>query len=291
MPTTLDYMGLNAPLGNTGFSQSDLFGMNYPLGNTGFTTGDMVTSGAFGGGGTPSWMSGLGSALGGILPMALSSIFGNDPSKEAMSYLEKIPGTVSPYYQPYIGAGTQGLQGLQDVMSQYTGLTKDPTAVMNKIGSQYTASPGYQWNLGQGLKAANQASAAGGMAGSPAEQAEMAKYAQGLASQDYGDYMNRALGLYGTGLQGMGGTSQFQSQLGYGASNELANTLANVLGSQAKLKYAGQVAQNQSNGGLFGGLGSMVSGLFGGGGGGSGGQGSGGGGFLSAIGSVLPFLL
>lgn len=220
-----------------------------------------------------------------------------DPSKKAMPYLEQIPGATAPYYSPYISRGQtafyqmsdeanklkQGLPELQkqygslagmgpEVQNQYLQLMKDPTAMMNQIGAGYQASPGYQYQVDQATNAANRAGAAGGMLGSPEEQAYLAKDVSGLANQDYYNYLNQALGQYGIGLQGstnlyglglkgeqglydtglglMGDVSKY----GYGASNEYANMLANNLASMANLQYAGSANQNTAKSGMYGGL-------------------------------------
>jgi hypothetical protein len=294
---------------------------------------------------------------------------GGNPADAGMPYLDKISGTVSPYYQPYIQGGQTGLDALiNKLMPQYQNMINNPTQMMGQIGNNYwggqqvnpyqmmgkmgdqyfggkhvdpnqlmeqfdtqyfgkdvrpedvskelgsrfQASPGYQYNVDQQTKAANQAAAAGGYVGSPAEQAALAKNVHGLADQDYNDYLNRemaqynaytganlgqyntnmtqglgqynnymnqGIGQYNTGLSGMGNTGQFLSQLGYTASNDLANTLATTLMNQAILAYAGQANQNQQGnqgGGMMGGMGSMF--------GGQGGQGGGMGGMMSMFG-------
>lgn len=176
------------------------------------------------------------------------SLFGNsDPSKGAMKYLNQIPGTVSPYYNPYIQAGQNQSQGLQD---QYSRLINNPSDVMNQIGGSYQQSPGFQFAVQQALQGSGNAAAAGGMAGSPQHEQQNQELATNLADQDYNQYMQNALGLYGQGLQG----SQGLYNTGYNASNTLANILANNMGSQASLKYAGGANQNMANMGMFGSL-------------------------------------
>jgi hypothetical protein len=157
-----------------------------------------------------------------------------------MPYLEKIPGAIQPYYQPYMDAGTKALGTLQD---QYDMLLNDPTIMMNKIGASYTASPGYQYNVDQATNAANNSAAAGGYVGSPAEQENLAKQISGIASQDYNTYMNQALGQYGIGLQG----TQGLNQMGYNANTGYANELADVYNSEANLSYAGTQGENANN--------------------------------------------
>ena len=178
------------------------------------------------------------------------SIFGSggsDPSKKAMPYLQQVPGTVSPYYQPYINSGGQALNTLQ---GQYSNLINNPGGTMNQIGSSYQQSPGYQFSLQQALYGANNASAAGGMAGSPQGVQNDETLATNLANQDYYNYLNHALGLYGAGLEG----EQGLNQMGYHASDALAKELSRNLYSEAGLSYAGQASKNASSQGLLGGL-------------------------------------
>jgi|HubBroStandDraft_1064217.scaffolds.fasta_scaffold00305_38 hypothetical protein len=186
--------------------------------------------------------------------------FGNEnPAEAAQPYLEKIPGTIKPYYQPYINAGSSSIPTLQ---SQFKQLINNPQQLLSNFGQGYEKSPGYQFSVDQATKAANQAAAAGGMVGSPAEQQALAGQITGLANQDYYNYLNKVLGLYGQGLQGYEGLYQG----GLTSSNALANLLAENLQNQAGLAYAGQANQNQANGSgwgnLFSGLAGVASNLF-----------------------------
>lgn len=182
-----------------------------------------------------------------------------DPGKEAFGYLNQIPGTISPYFQPYINAGQQAMGSL---MPQYQQLLSNPTFMMNQIGRGFQASPGYSYDVNQATQGANSAAAAGGYLGSPAEQSALSKDIMGMAGKDYWNYVNTGLGQYGMGLQGMGGINQ----LGYNASTGLGENLASALMSKANLAYASQVAKNQaeaqksaSTGGFWGGLAGLAS--------------------------------
>ena len=194
----------------------------------------------------------------GSLGAGLGSMFGGNgpnPYDKAAQFYNQIPGKVQPFYQPYMQAGQNALGQLQ---GQYGSLVNDPNATLNKIGAGYQKSPGYDWQLNQGMNAASNAAAAGGLAGSPQHQQQAATMAEGLANQDYYNYLNKALGLYGTGLQGLGGLNT----MGFNANEGMAGVIGNALAQQGGLAYQGQLAQNQQQGNqwgdIFGGLASIA---------------------------------
>lgn len=207
-------------------------------------------------------MFGIGSGAAGI-GGGLYNIFGPGPgiAKEANKYMNQIPGAMRPYYQPYMEAGKTALG---DLMGQYGQLTGSTGDVYNKLAGGYQQSPGYQSALNEAMRAVGNQAAAAGMAGSPAAQVSAAEYSGKLAQQDFGDYMNRMMGLYNTGLQGMSGINQ----MGYGASTDYANMLGSILGQQGQYGAMEKAMRNQQRGQgigqLFGGLGSLFAGPLGG---------------------------
>lgn len=221
--------------------------------------------------GTNSFMNNamLMGGLGGI-GAGIGSFFTQNPADSAMPYLNQIPGLFNPYIQNGQAAYgnlsqymNNGVQAGQMLMPQYNSLVNNPALMMNKIGSTFQQSPGYNWQVNQALGAANRAAAAGGMAGSPAEQQQIAGVTNQLANQDYYNYLNHALNLFGTGLSGLSnmygqgmGVGENIYNTGYGAAGDEASALM----SQANLAYAGQQNQNQS---MMGGMGSLLSGLGG----------------------------
>lgn len=188
-----------------------------------------------------------------------------NPADSAMPYFNKIPGTISPYYQPYIGAGNQAISSLMqqynnllgggaNLQSFYGNLMQNPGGMLNQIGQNFQQSPGFNFQVNQATNAANNVASAGGMAGSPAEQQSLATTVNGLANQDYYNWLNNAQNLMGQGLQGASnlygmGLSGMDDlgKLGFNASNELATSLGNTLGSQGQLAYSGQANQNMMN--------------------------------------------
>src|SRR3990167_9887896 len=202
-----------------------------------------------------NWFDHMGP--GGVIGITAGSALGQrfsparNPADDARKYLDRIPGQMHPYYDPYINAGRYALGKLQD---QYGGLVDDPSQLLGRVGASYEKSPGYDFEMNQALQGATNAQAAGGMAGSPQHQQLAADIAESLASRDYNNYLSNYLGLYDTGLQGLGNLNQ----MGYGASTDLAQNLTNALLSQANLSYAGTINENEQNdwlGSLLGGIG------------------------------------
>ena len=206
-------------------------------------------------------MLGLGTGAAGI-GGGLYNIFGKGPnlSGEANKYLSQIPGTMQPYYQPYMTAGQNALGQLTGQFNQLTGSTGD---IYNKLAGGYQQSPGYQSAMQEAMRAVGNQAAAAGLAGSPAAQVSAAEYGGKLAQQDFGDYMTRMMGLYNTGLQGLSGINQ----MGFNANTDYGNMLGNILGQQAQYGVLDKSMRNQQRGQgigqLFGGLGMLAGGPFG----------------------------
>lgn len=180
--------------------------------------------------------AGIGAAAGGI-----ASLFGNNkknnPANAANDYLNQIPGQTGKYYQPYQDAGREALGHLTN---QYGQMSSDPNAVYNQLAGGYKESPGFQHQLQQALGASGNASAAGGMLGTPQHQEQNMQLASDMSSADFEKYLNHVIGLHSEGLSGESDINK----MGYGANTEYANMLANVLGTQGQYSYAGQAGEN-----------------------------------------------
>ena len=206
---------------------------------------------------------GIGSALAGLFgggqtPMGAASPYFQQALQQMYGLQRGLPG----YYAPYMGAGESALPELERGYGEMAG---DPTALMSKIGQTFQASPGYAFQKQQALEAADRAAAAGGMVGSPAEQAELAKTVTGFANQDYYNYLSRALQQHQLGLTGL----QNLAGLGFGAAGALGRgemgigaNIANILGSQGELAAAQAKAEQQRRADIFGGLGEVAGGAL-----------------------------
>lgn len=170
---------------------------------------------------------------------------GKNPADAAMPYLNQIPGQTNQYMQPWFDAGKGALTGLQD---QYGQLTKDPGGKMNQIGQSFQQSPGFKFAMDQAMQGGNHAAAAGGMAGSPQHEQQNMQLATNLGNQEYNNWLQNALGMYGMGIQGQQGLSQQGQQSGQSMADMIAQTLA----QQGNLAFQGSRQQNQNKNDLWG---------------------------------------
>lgn len=175
---------------------------------------------------------------------AENSIFPN-PANPAMPYENQALNDMPGYYQPYRQAGQSMISPL---MKQYSNLMSNPGGMINQMGKSFHQSPGFQFALHQALMGANNASAAGGMAGSPMAQQQNMQIGSQMGNQDYYNWLQQAQDMYGAGLNG----AQGMENQGYDASNSLAQNMSDILNNQAMLQYAGQADQNQETGSLIG---------------------------------------
>jgi len=189
----------------------------------------------------------------------LSNMFGGgkNPADAAMPYLNQIPGQTNQYLDPFFQAGKGALDPLQE---QYKNLLGDPGGFLNKMGANYQQSPGFKSAMEQALMAGNHASAAGGMAGTPQDQFNQMKMATDLSNQDYNNWMQNTLGLYGAGLSGQQGMAGMGQQAGQSMADMIAQTLA----QQGNMAFRGQQEKNSMNNSMWSGLGKLGGAALGG---------------------------
>jgi hypothetical protein len=147
-----------------------------------------------------------------------------------------------------LGFGPQGSQGMQQTLQNM---------------------PGYQFALNQGDQNVLRNQAATGQLNSGATNVDLMKFGQGLADQNYNNYVSQLqpfLGAAGNAAQGIGGlysglgNALNQSYTGQG--NAAFGAQAGIGNAQANADLAGL----QASGNLWGGLLGLGKGIFGGGG-------------------------
>lgn len=184
-----------------------------------------------------------------------------NPANKAMGELNKIPGQVNPYYQPYINSGREAQEKLK---GQYGSLIDNPGQKFADLGAGYKQSPGYAATLREALAGANNSAALGGAGGlgSYGHEQLAAGAAGDVANKDFEQYMQHILGMYGVGLGG----EEAENQRGFDASKGYADILGNIGGQKANYAAAGQDWKNQNNqqnwSNIFSGAGQAGSGYF-----------------------------
>jgi hypothetical protein len=165
--------------------------------------------------------------------------------------------------------------------SNLLGLNGQPAA--DAAMSTYQTSPGYQWQLGQGLRAVDAAAAAKGMLRSGATLKAEQVYGAGLADSDFGTYWNRLQQLSGSGLDAAKGiasaatgTAANTSQVDTGQASMDASVYGNMaksIGTSANGLMNNTAFQNYIGGG--GGSAGYDPSIYGGAAGTAGGAGTG----------------
>ena len=138
---------------------------------------------------------------------------------------------------PYREAGLAPLKAQGDLL----GLNGQPAA--DAAMANFQSSPGYQFQLDQGLRAVDSGAAASGMLRSGAALKAEQTFGQGLANTDFTNYYNRLMGL---------------STLGANAAAGGAQTAQGA----ASAALGGGTAQSSIYGNAASSLGATVNGLF-----------------------------
>lgn len=152
---------------------------------------------------------------------------------------------VSGMYSPYRQGGSQAYGMLSD-LAGLNGAASGQAAMQN-----FTASPGYQFRLQEGVNALDRSAASRGMLNSGAQMKALSQYGQGLASEEYGNWLQQLQGLNNQGFQATGQVAD---------SRNLLSQLLNQSYGQAG---ANQANAGLANGGMWGSLaGTVLGGLF-----------------------------
>jgi hypothetical protein len=191
--------------------------------------------------------------------MGLFDVFSSGPQEEAarlrQAALEKgyqqysdLTGQGRDALQTNYAAALQPYQGLQPTAQAGYGLYGDVTGAGGAAGQDraralFQTDPGYEFTRDQGLDAINRTGVArGGAVGNT--MADAGKYATGLASQQYGDWVSRLAPWLGQGQQTASGIA--------GINTGLGNQLAGSYGQQGQAALGTQqgIGQAQSDAAL-----------------------------------------
>lgn len=123
----------------------------------------------------------------------------------------------------------------------------DEYATANPVGGTtyegFQQSPGYQWAFDQGTAGVNALAGARGGLNSGRTMQDLTKFGQGIANQEWGNYMNRLAGLTDASM----GAASLQANASQNAAAGVSNALAGIGNAQA----AGSIgAANAISGGI-----------------------------------------
>jgi hypothetical protein len=185
----------------------------------------------------------IGGIISGLMGSSAANRAANTQAQSAQQQLDfnkQVYGDISANFKPYLDMGLQGQQAYNSLL----GLGQAPEGF-----GGYQQSPGYQFQLQQGLDAAQSSAAARGGLMSGNTLAAMNTYGQGVANQDYQTYLNR--------LQGIGQQGQSAAGMQAGAGQQYAANGLNALGSMGDARAAGIVGGANA---MMGGLNNAISG-------------------------------
>lgn len=193
--------------------------------------------------------------------------------------------------QPFIQSGQNALPALQSQLGIGQGGSFNPNAPLMApfSASQYQQSPGYGFQMGQGIAAVeNSASARGGIHGGNT-LAALTEFGQGLANSDYQqayqNYVNQQQQQYGM-LNNLVGSGQNAAAGLGGISQQVGRSVGSNMTDAGSAIARGQLASSNA---ITGGINSLAqianlygSGSYGGAGGGAGGGFAGYGGYAGS---------
>jgi hypothetical protein len=144
--------------------------------------------------------------------------------------------------QPWVGSG-----GLANTASADLLGLNGPEAAAAAMG-QFQTSPGYGFQLSEGLRAVDAGAAAKGMLRSGATLKAEQQYGAGLADQDFTDYYNRLAGISKLGESAAAGQGAASLDAAQTATSG-ANQQASIYGDLAK--GLGTISNQYANNSLY----------------------------------------
>ena len=251
---------LESLIGTAGYGASAAAGAGSGAGAYLNTLG-ATTAGAAGAGAaatpwylTPSALQTGAGLVGGLIQNASqrqAASMQSDAAQRAIDLQADINKQQMALNAPFYSAGVTGQNRLMDLLGLGTNKTAADYGKYAKDFSMadYQADPGYAFRLSEGMKQlGSQARAQGGSAGGRTMMG-MQKYAQDMASQEYGNAFNRYQTNRANQLQPLGNLQN----VGISAANQQSSALGNygsnvgnLLGQQGQSQAAGALGQGNA---------------------------------------------
>lgn len=131
-----------------------------------------------------------------------------------MALDERIYNEQSGFFEPYRESGENALAAYNYEM----GMGSRPSDY-----SGFQETPGFQFQMNQGQQAIDGSAAARGQVFSGATLKAQQQFGQGLANQEYGNYLNRLSGMAGAGQAAAGQQATAAGNMGVSSGNALAS--------------------------------------------------------------------
>lgn len=211
------------------------------------------------------------------------TLFGGGAEREAADKNRALYSQYGQLGQGYLDSGFAGSQGalgsakadyapLSALASKFGGATD---LYLNALGvngaagnaaaqSAFTSSPGYNWQLDQGLGALNRRRAAGGMLNSGNADIDALQFGQGLAKQDYNGWLSNLAGLNNNALSATAGAASGMAGADMGLANLYQSDASNRVGLQGNITSGNAGANQLQAQGEATGAKNLLGGLLGG---------------------------
>ena len=146
-------------------------------------------------------------------------------ASQARDALNQGVTTATNQLSPWTTTGVPANQQQSDLLG-----LNGPDAATKALAT-YRTSPGYQWQMGEGLRAVDAGAAANGLLRSGAALKAEQTFGAGLADSDFGNYWNRLQQLSGAGLTAAGGIANAAT----GGAANIANVDIGQAGADASI--------------------------------------------------------
>lgn len=166
--------------------------------------------------------------------------------------IERRMGEENPAYmgRDNFSAMQYGQPQSQPVNPQYLQTSPQAAPDYNQAFNNYQNSTGYQFRMGEGVRALDAAASAGGVRNSGAAQKSLAKYGQNIASGEFQNYMAMLANQQGVGLSGA------SAQAGVGQN--YVNTVSGNNNSAGTAAANAALFKGQANANMWGNIGNAV---------------------------------
>lgn len=195
-------------------------------------------------GATISAVGAVGSAGIGYMGASKASKQQEAAAREAAAYQKEVYGEAKQNFEPYLNIGKNATYSLASLYG-YNGANGANANGGKPDYSGFYDSPDYNFARDQGQRATQNVLSAQGNLLSGGGLAALNSFGQGLASQQYGNYFNRLMGLSGVGQN----AANSLGQMATGQAQMVGNSLQSIGQAQA----SGTVGQtNALSGGVSG---------------------------------------